>query len=217
MAIISKKQKSLYWAALKYIILAFLVAIIGRLLISVSVFITIISFFIFFFLFNKSLNYLVGALGEYLVTKEIKKFGDDYFLINDVKLPEFDAQIDHILICPKGVFTIETKTWFGKVYGNGDEKYWRLYISKIPIKKYSPIKQGRRHSVKLSESLRQCGSNIYIKTIVVFVGTTKVKVRPQPIPVLRRQELYGYLSRQRDVLSREQVLRYKEEIMKVVQ
>ena len=106
--------------------------------------------------------------------------------------------------------------WLGKVYGNGNEKYWRLYISKIPIKKYSPIKQGRRHSVKLSELLEQCGLNIYIKTIVVFAGAAKVKVRPQPIPVLRHQEVYGYLSQQRDILSREQVLKYKEEIMKVV-
>ena len=117
------KQRSLYVSAFKYILLASAVAIIGRLLLPVSVFITIVSLVAFFFILRKSFNYLMGAIGEHLVTKEIKKFGDDYYLINDVEIS--GKQTDHILICPKGVYIIETKTYFFNVYDWF--RYWKLY------------------------------------------------------------------------------------------
>lgn len=217
MATILKKQKSLYTSALKWIILAFVIAIAGRLWLAINdnyVFITIATLIAFPVILGKSFNFLIGAWGEYSVTKEINKFSDDYYLINDINLP--GMQIDHTLICPKGIITIETKTYFGKVYGNGNEKYWKQYINGFTTRRYSPIKQGRGHSVKLYELLEQKGLNQRIDTIVAFAGPAKIIVNPKPIPVIYRRELYDYLSSQPDVLSPEQITEYKDKIMVIV-
>ncbi len=214
MAIILKKQRSLYVSALKYIILAFVIAIIGRLLLQVHVFITIVTLIVSPMIIWRSGNFLVGALGEYLVTRELKKFGDNYYVFNDLNFTKM--QIDHTLICPKGIFTIETKTYFGKIFGNGNERYWKQYINKAPIRRYSPIKQGRRHSVKLFELLKKKGLSKRIKTIVVFAGPAKVKVAPKPIPVLYRKQLYDYLSRKPDTINEKEILDYKAKIFNLI-
>lgn len=211
MATILKKQRSLYLSALKYIALAFLVAIAGRLLLPVHVFITIATLIAFPLILGKSFNFLLGALGEHLVTKEICKLGDDYYLFNDINLP--GMQIDHTLICPKGIITIETKTYFGKVYGNGDDKYWKQYLNGVSIRRYSPIRQGRCHSVKLHDLLEPKGLSHRIDTIVVFAGLAKVSVNPKPIPVLYRKEINEYIIGLPDMLSSEQIQDYKGLIM----
>ena len=127
-------------------------------------------------------------------------------------------QIDHTLICPKGIITIETKTYIGKIYGDGNEKYWRQYIqgNKFGIKRYSPIKQGRAHSAKLHDLLANKGFNRRIDTIVVFAINTIVKVNPKPIPVLYRKQLRDYISRLPDIMSREDIIKYKNEIMNLL-
>lgn len=216
MAVIIKKQKSLYLSALKYIALAFAVVIAGRFLLSVNVLITIASLVAFPIILGKSANFLLGALGEWLVTKELCRMDDNYFIINDICLP--NMQIDHLLICPKGIFTIETKTYLGKIYGNGNEKYWKQYLPGLSygIKRYSPIKQGRGHSVKLFELLKKDGLNNRINTIVVFAGLAKVSVNPKPIPVLYRKQICDFLSGQQDTLNFSQAQEYKIAIMDIV-
>jgi hypothetical protein len=213
MAIVLKKQKSLYISALKWFLFFIVVMVVARLLAKVNPFITIASFITIPFFIERIGNYLAGALGEYLVTRQLNKLGDNSYIINDINLP--GLQIDHTLVCPKGIITIETKTYVGKVYGNGKEKYWRQYIGKnrFGIKRYSPIKQGRAHSVKLHELLIKRGLDRRIDTLVVFAGTAEIKVRPRPIPVLYRKQLYEHLLNMPDVLSSEEIQNYKEMIL----
>lgn len=216
MATILKKQKSLNYSALKWFLIFVAVLIAGRLLGEINAFLSLLPFFTIPFFIERIGNYLAGALGEHFVTSQLNKLGDDYYIINDINLP--GMQIDHTLICPKGVFTFETKTYVGKIYGNGDAKYWKQYIgkNKFGIKRYSPIKQGRAHSAKLHDLLVQQGLDRRIDTIVVFAGVAQVKVNPKPIPVLHRKQLREYISRLPDVLSQEDILKYKDEIIKML-
>jgi hypothetical protein len=46
----------------------------------------------------------VGAVGESLVTKVLSSFPDSWYVFNDMIVGR--SQIDHILVCPKGVYTI---------------------------------------------------------------------------------------------------------------
>ena len=79
---------------------------------------------------KKSVPFLLGWQGEARVTNVIKnRLSDEWYLADDVE-PENPKgtelrkpQIDHVLIGPKGVFTIETKNYVGKVYGNEDKLY----------------------------------------------------------------------------------------------
>ncbi len=51
--------------------------------------------------------------------------------------------IDHILICPYGVFLIEVKDIAGEVYGNENSKRWFLYrqSEEQPLAMENPVKQ----------------------------------------------------------------------------
>ena len=73
---------------------------------------------------ERSRNLILGAIGENLVVKEVKKLPDDYVLINDFNLRFsrpilfkkqnqriYSVQIDHLLISKAGIFIIETKNW----------------------------------------------------------------------------------------------------------
>ena len=75
------------------------------------------------FLDNKS-SFLLGAIGEERVIRELVKLPDSYMVFNDVNLSfsksirwkkynEYvkSCQIDHVVIGPNGIFLIETKNW----------------------------------------------------------------------------------------------------------
>ena len=51
--------------------------------------------------------------GEASVTELLGHLSDDYFLVNDVMLPYYRGNVDHVLIGPFGVMAIETKRWAG--------------------------------------------------------------------------------------------------------
>lgn len=59
---------------------------------------------------NASWNYRLGALGEHVVARELDQLmREGYRVYHDV---QFDGwNIDHVVIGPKGVFAVETKTW----------------------------------------------------------------------------------------------------------
>lgn len=69
-------------------------------------------------LWYQTLNYRLGLLGEHTVGEELDKIGR---LPNETKIPEWrvfhafsiirgKGDIDHIIVCAKGVFCVETKT-----------------------------------------------------------------------------------------------------------
>lgn len=214
MAIIYTKQKSLYLQAIKYLLIGLLVAMIGRVLLEFNVMITILTLMAFPFIISLGEKFLVGAQGERRVTREIKKFDNNYHLFNDIKIP--GNQIDHILVCPKGVFTIETKNYKRKIYGNENNKNWTQYVGGKPYSVINPVKQGKRHSTALAIILKDNGINISIKTIVVFAGPAEKKAYSKTIPVIYRKELYDYLNKQKDILSSKEILNYTEKIIKIV-
>lgn len=93
-----------------------------------------------------------GAVGENAVVNELKKLPDSFYIINDFRV-EFNPpiynknehdrirsiQIDHLLICPSGVFVIETKNW------SSDS------IQRLDLR--SPVDQIKRSSFALFVSL----------------------------------------------------------------
>lgn len=59
-----------------------------------------------------------GLAGELLVSGELKKLPDSYYVINDVPLSRENPalQVDHVVVGPAGVLAIETKYISGTVY-----------------------------------------------------------------------------------------------------
>ncbi len=150
-------------------------------------------------------KFLLGAQGEKMVTEVLSKFPDDWHIFNDVIIK--DSQIDHIVICSKGVYTIETKHYNCKshIYGNAEHPKWVqiIYGHKTPF--YNPVKQGNKHSLVLSKYLEEKGvGRIWVNTIVVIAGGADIKVFSPKVPVVNLDGLEGFLIEQKDVLNSEE-------------
>ena len=130
-----------------------------------------------------------GKIGEFKVSRKLKTIPDGVvinnltFRVNDRKT----CQIDHILVCNKGVFVIETKNYVGRIYGDDNSREWVqvLQYGKVKNKLYSPVKQNITHVYELSTKLRlknvfNCvvfaNDNIsYIKSDYVFTKRGIIK------------------------------------------
>lgn len=124
---------------------------------------------------NRSI-YLKGRQGEKQVLKQLKTLPKEYYTINNilVKTSWGTSQIDHIVICPYGIFVIETKNYEGIVRVNKDEKYWIQKIGRKEFNFYNPLWQNGSH-IRAIKSL--LGINYYISyySVIAFSKRGKLK------------------------------------------
>lgn len=89
------------------------------------------------------------------------------------------------------------------------------YFQTKSYKFYSPIKQGKKHSVVLASALKERGEDIFVKTLVVFAGRARVKVHSNTVPVLYSKDLYNFLNKQRVILSDDDINKYKNYLIDI--
>ena len=153
-------------------------------------------------LIGRGHKFQLGATGESLVTKVLSDFPEDWYIFNDMIVA--GSQIDHIVVCPKGIYTIETKNYQGTIYGNAKKPEWYQVINydyKTPF--YNPVKQGNGHSLSLSKYLEKIGlKKIWVNTIVVFTEpSVELKVFSPKIPVIYLSELKDFLNKEKQVMN----------------
>lgn len=144
----------------------------------------------------KSLIIIQGNIGERRVFNILKQLPDNYYVLNDVtiKVNEKEAQIDHLLVSPYGVWSVETKSHLGKIYGKEDDKSWtqkkkseknKIYTSTF----YNPVTQNLVHCKRLDSFLNQkIGFNIPIKSVIVFTSADQLNVQTKT-PVITLKQL----------------------------
>jgi hypothetical protein len=128
-----------------------------------------------------------GATGEEQVGGLLDELaGDDWQVIHDASLGR--GNVDHILIGPAGVFTVETKSHPG------------------------PIKVGRVHGATLSQAQAQRKAiervvDVPVEPLIVYsrAWVDKPLARRKGVRVTPARMLSGYLERRPATLSREQV------------
>lgn len=161
--------------------------IVGSLLIS-------ITFFKNYFLWSN------GASGEERVINELKKLGKDFLVINDLKLPNYSGNIDHLVLSKNGLFIIETKNHKGDIKCNGN--YWerekaglfKIFQNQLD----SPSKQIKNSVVKLKEFLKEninFTKKLWFEAIVVFSNkdaNLKEIINPA-VTVLKLDKLVNYI------------------------
>jgi hypothetical protein len=159
--------------------------------------------------------FIKGAVGEKKVSNILSEHSDDWYILNDIKVG--NSQIDHVVVCPKGVFTIETKNHQGTIYGSDSNEEWLQIIKKKYKNKrnktytksfknylYNPINQGRKHSYELSKYLSKCGYKVWVDTIVVFANReVTLKVSSHKVPVIYASELNHYLENKMNIVDPE--------------
>lgn len=118
-------------------------------------------------------NYLKGAHGEEWVARELSFLPDTCevfhgLALNSGALMRCGGDLDHIVVGPEGVFTIETKNWDGVItIENGRILYNGLAPSR------PPLAQVRQAAERLREMLQACrGSSIVPRPVICFAANT---------------------------------------------
>lgn len=176
------------------------------------IYIDIIFIGISIYFFRKSGSYKKGKIGEALVKENLQRLSDNYYLINDIMLPESYGNIDHVILGPNGIFVVESKNYGGEIICNGDEwhrhykggltismrgrPYWK------PPREYgigSPSKQVKRNAVKLkqfieSQKIFKKSLKLWIEGIVVFTNpNVYLRLNNPTVPILKVEEVYSFI------------------------
>jgi|GEM_PF-2503626 len=171
-------------------------------------------------LISKGKKFIVGAVGESAVSKVMADFPRYWYIFNDMFVGS--SQIDHIIVCPKGVYTIETKNYKGTIYGNAEKKEWTQVFKKdgkyYRYSFYNPVKQGMKHSLELSNYLKKNGlKKIWVNTVIVFTNKeVELKVFSKKVPVLYLSNLREYFEKRKSVFSSNQCIDIGKLIQKLV-
>ena len=147
-----------------------------------------------------------GIHGERLVRFKIgrNKANERYVFHNCMfKQDNKTIQIDHILICHKGVIVFETKNYSGDIYGNDSQREWTqvLQYGNIKNKFYSPVKQNASHCYFIKSLINK---DIPIISLVVFVQGNIKYIESQHTIGLNM--LKKYLKNLPDTLTTEQIV-----------
>jgi hypothetical protein len=152
-------------------------------------------------------NLKLGRDGERAVAQYLEWFRTaEFFVLHDV--PNDDANIDHVLIGPRGVFTIETKTVSKPARG---ECRIRVENQQVLVNGHvmdrDPLRQAKAQAGWLSNFLAQARFKAYVQPVVVFPGwfVEPFDMKAAGVWVLEPKGLDKFIGREPEHYSREEV------------
>ena len=104
-----------------------------------------------------------GARGEEKVSEILKSLPDAYHVFNDFAAGR--SHVDHVIVGPGGVFSVETKFWHGKIT---IEEGHILLNGKLPDR--DPLAQTLREAAAVKNTLADTGWNGLVTPILVFAS-----------------------------------------------
>ena len=139
-----------------------------------------------------------GALGELAVAGRLAQLDDRWTVLHAVPVGQGSCDIDHVVIGPAGVFTLNTKHHRGKRIWVADRN---LRVNGRP-EPYLPkaTAEADRASRLLS---RMVGEPVVVRGVLVVVGASAITVKepPSDIAVVSDHQLVSWLRRQPTRLS----------------
>ena len=120
---------------------------------------------------------IIGWFGELWTKQELNKLPKDkYKILNDVfiKVNDNTHQIDHIIVSPYGIFSVETKQYNGRITGNKYDKNWIRHAGKNKYYYTNPIRQNYGHIKALASLLNIDESKIF--NIVCIPSKARLKI-----------------------------------------
>jgi hypothetical protein len=133
-----------------------------------------------------------GAMSEEEVASRLERLGNGWHVIHSVPVGANDADIDHVVIGPPGVFTLNTKNHLGKkvtvyekvVYVNGTKQF---YIT-------NSRHEGKRSTKLLSAA---CDFPVTVMPVIVIMASQlAVKKQPDDVAVVSRRKIASWLADQ---------------------
>lgn len=147
-----------------------------------------------------------GAVGELEVAAALAKLGPMWTVLHSVPVGTGSSDIDHIVIGPGGVFTINTKHHAGKkVWAGGS-------VLSINGHRTEHIRNSRHEAGSAAERLRAVGAPVSVTPLIVIVGAASVSegMKPATVTVLAVERLHRWLTKQRVIHSPEAVAYYAQ-------
>jgi len=136
-----------------------------------------------------------GVSAEEMVAKFLNNLPVNCFVIHGLSTCHGD--IDHILICPKGVFSIETKSYTGSVSVSGD----KLLRNNRPFKP-DPVVQALLGARTIRETLASEFPDVPVEPILLFPnGRVRIKKKVKGVTVASLSFFSQYLDQRSDFLS----------------
>ncbi|WP_411373451.1 nuclease-related domain-containing protein [Arthrobacter sp. MPF02] len=145
-----------------------------------------------------------GALGEIAVGRLLERLGPEWLVLHAVPVGTGASDIDHVLVGPAGVFTLNTKNhegqpvWVaGRTLMVGGRKTRHLYNSAHESARASKLLTGA------------VGFPVEVTGVVVVVGpkSLTIKARPEQAAVVTDAQLLRWLHRCPVVLDQQKVAR----------
>lgn len=133
----------------------------------------------------------VGAKGEKKVGRELNRLPTGWHVLHAVPVGEHGSDIDHVVIGPAGVFTLNAKCHPG---GKATVYEHKLYVNGCATDYLRNSRfEGRRAGKLLSAA---CGLPISVTPAIVFVDldTFTVKATPSDVAVTTRMRLVGWMT-----------------------
>jgi hypothetical protein len=144
----------------------------------------------------------VGAKGEEKVGKELTKLPEGWHVLHAVQVSDAGTDIDHVLIGPAGVFTLNTKR-----HPNGKVTVYEraLYVNGTKVEYVQKSRGEARRATRLLSGA--CGFTVSVRSVIVFVDLADIKEkgRPDDVLVTTRRRLIDLLRSLPTVLDTEQV------------
>lgn len=142
-----------------------------------------------------------GLKGEVTVTQTLHQaLPNDCYILNDVTVRRgwHSAQMDHIVVTPRGIFLVETKNWRGRITGAEDERRWRQDkgSGQPPVFLANPIMQNRRHAEIFRHWLRAHGVDWpdVFPVLVMMAPSAEWEIRGLSVPILRPAAAAEYIA-----------------------
>ncbi|SFD15031.1 nuclease-related domain-containing protein [Klenkia taihuensis] len=143
-------------------------------------------------------SWQAGARGEELVARELARLGHPWTVLHSVPVGRRGSDIDHVVLGPAGVFTLNSKHHRGaRIRVDGD----RVWVNG----QYQHYVRNSRHEANRAARLLSAavGFPVPAQGVVVPVGAAAFDVRRQPVDVqvVNRARIRRWLSGQPRVWS----------------
>jgi hypothetical protein len=143
-------------------------------------------------------SWYLGALGEIVVSEKLEQLGEDWHVINGLPAGVSGSDIDHVVVGPAGVFTINMKAHA--------EKKVRAAGNSLRLNgfKFNSVGDAQLAAASASKLLTAAvGRPITVTPLIVMVGLSQMHygVRRREVDVVTSSGIVRYLRRRKRVLS----------------
>jgi hypothetical protein len=143
----------------------------------------------------------VGCDGEREVGRRLAKLDDSWHVIHAVPVGERGSDIDHVVIGPGGVFTINPKN-------HSRQKVWVVERAFLVNGQKQPYLRNSLHEARRAAKLltTACGFDVEAEPVIaVFAADMTIRAHPAGVHVVRVAKMARWLRKRRAVLDPDRV------------